>query len=137
MEKERLKRYKEKLDLINTRKDELGEWSDDFFSDEKTKLASYKAFQEIAEAVFDIIAMMLKDKEKIPGDDYSNIDRLFQLKLIDGSLQKSLKEANGLRNRVIHEYNGLNDRTAFESIETLKPSIGKFVEIIEKWIKNN
>lgn len=137
MLKERLERYKQKLDLISLRKDELEEWSKDFFKEEKSKLACYKAFQEIAESIFDIVAMTIKDNQNMPGDDYSNINKLFQLKLINTDLKESLKEINGLRNRITHEYNGLNDKTAFESMEALIPAIEKFVEIIEKWIKNN
>jgi len=137
MEKERLIRYKQKLDVISLRNNELEEWSEDFFKEEKSKLACYKAFQEIAEAIFDIIAMLIKDKNNMPGDDYSNIDRLSQLKLIDNGLGGSLKEINGLRNRITHEYNGLNDKTAFESIKGLSTSIKKFVGVIEKWIKDN
>ncbi len=137
MLEERLKRYKQKLDLISLRKNELEEWLGEFFKENKSKLACYKAFQEIAEAIFDIIAMLIKDNKNMPGDDYSNINKLFQLKLINADLQKSLKEINGLRNRITNEYNGLDDKTAFESIEALIPSIEKFVEIIEKWIKDN
>lgn len=44
MEVERLKRYKEKIDLIEKRLDEIIEWKKLFLSDEKSKLASYKAF---------------------------------------------------------------------------------------------
>ena len=39
---------------------------------EKTKLATYKAFQEIVEACMDIVAMMCKDSKIPPQDDYTN-----------------------------------------------------------------
>ena len=55
-------RYKVKIDLIEKRIDELEEWLnipiDDFILDEKTKLAAYKAFQEIVKPSMDIIAMI-------------------------------------------------------------------------------
>lgn len=46
----RLKRYKDKIDLIRKRNAEMEEWKGDFLEDEKTMLACYKAFQEIVEA---------------------------------------------------------------------------------------
>ena len=52
MEIERAKRYRDKISIILKRNDEINDWiggydSEDFVHDEKTKLATYKAFQEI------------------------------------------------------------------------------------------
>lgn len=51
MDIERAKRYKDKLNLILARSESVERWianykANDFVSDEKTMLASYKAFQE-------------------------------------------------------------------------------------------
>lgn len=131
----RLKRYKDKLDLIEKRIDELNEWKGDYLSDEKSKLASYKAFQEIVEASMDIIAMLIKDESLVPKDDYSNIDIAEKNSLLKGELCSALRDMNGLRNRVIHEYNGLSDSLAFESIENLIPKVEELAECIKTWLK--
>jgi len=135
MEINRLKRYKEKLDLIERRLDEVFEWKVLFLSDEKSKLASYKAFQEIVEASMDIIAMIIKDENLVPKDDYSNIDIAEENKLLSNDLCTQLRDMNGLRNRIIHEYNDLSDKTALESIDNFHPEVTKFMEQIEKWLK--
>lgn len=135
METDRLKRYKDKIDLILERKTEIKEWSGDFLEDKKSMLASYKAFQEIVEAATDILAMMIKDEGSVPGDDYSNIDLAEGKKLIDTKMAESLKEANGLRNRVIHEYNGLNKEIAHESMIELLHVFEEFVEVVEQWLQ--
>ena len=135
MEINRLKRYKEKLDLIERRLDEVFEWKVLFLSDEKSKLASYKAFQEIVEASMDIIAMIIKDENLVPKDDYSNIDIAEENKLLSNDLCTQLRDMNGLRNRIIHEYNDLSDKTALESIDNFLPEVTKFMEQIEKWLK--
>ena len=135
METDRLKRYNEKLELINERKSEIKDWSDDFFEDKKSMLASYKAFQEVVESATDILAMMLKDEGLIPADDYTNIERAEGKKLIDKKMAEQLKEANGLRNRVIHEYNGLNNQIAHESMIEFLPVFENFVEKVEQWLQ--
>ena len=66
MEKERLVRYIAKLELLEERLNDIESWIsglsfEEFESDKKTKLATYKAFQEAVEAITDICAMMLKD----------------------------------------------------------------------------
>ena len=74
MNTDRLNRYKEKIDIIEKRIQEAEEWtdisSDKFLQDERTKLATYKAFQELAESCMDIIAMACKDIKILPKDDY-------------------------------------------------------------------
>lgn len=142
MDIERISRYKDKLNIISERKQDIEEWvscydSSDFIEDKKTRLAVYKSFQELVEASFDIAAMACKDLKIIPKDDYSNIDLLFEKKFINSSLKNSLSESNGLRNRLVHRYNGLDDSLAFNSIMEHLTSILDFSEVIEKWLRSN
>ena len=134
METDRLKRYKDKIDLILERKTEIREWSGDFLEDKKSMLASYKAFQEVVESATDILAMMIKDESSVPGDDYSNIELAERKKLVSQKMATALKEANGLRNRVIHEYNGINNSIAHESMLELLPVFEEFIDVVEKWL---
>ena len=119
MIRERIKRYKDKINIIVRRSGNINEWTEgyeaeNFLRDEKTKLATYKAFQEIVESCMDIIAMACKDEEIVPKDDYTNIERL---EFLDENMKKALMEANGLRNRLVHRYNQTDDLIAFVSIK--------------------
>ena len=102
--------------------------------DKKTRLATYKAFQEVVEACADICAMMLKDSKLLVNDDYTNIEKLAEKRMITRSIADSLKEANGLRNRLIHEYNGLSMSIAFESIISLIPRLREFCKGVKDWL---
>lgn len=133
MEGKRKKRYMEKTELIRKRAEEVEKWKSGFFIEEKDRLAIYKAFQEIAEACMDIIAMMLKDDNKIPEDDYTNINKAVKLGLLPNKLKASLDDLNGLRNRIVHEYNGLDDKIAFDAMIEILPDIKEFTEVVEKW----
>lgn len=132
----RAKRYKDKINIISKRSAQTKHWlwelsSEQILDDDKTKLATYKAFQEIVEAVMDIVAMMLKDYEKIPKDDYCNIDNLET----DGETKAALRAANGLRNRLVHHYNQTDDIVALESIKAVLPEMQSFMEEVELWIR--
>ncbi len=141
MDIERAKRYKDKLDFIMEKVNDIEEWASvdvsDFISDKKTRLAVYKAFQELVEASFDIVAMACRDSRILSKDDYANIEALYQKKIIEEGLKKTLVESNGLRNRLVHRYNTLDDTTAFESIQTLLPNFKYFTKVMEKWLKEN
>jgi len=141
MDIERTGRYKDKINFISERRQDIEDWlsgydASDFISDKKTRLAVYKAFQELVEASFDIAAMACKDFKIIPKDDYTNIDLLFEKKMIGSDLKNALSEANGLRNRLVHRYTDVDDSVAFESIMALLPEILHFSEVIEKWLKS-
>lgn len=136
MKVSRAKRYKDKMNIILKRSDQADDWLQELFSaqtleDDKTKLATYKAFQEIVEATMDIVAMMLKDMEKIPKDDYSNIESLE----INEETKAVLREANGLRNRLVHRYNQTDDLAALESMRIILPDMRSFIEEVELWIR--
>ncbi len=135
MKAERLKRYKEKLEHMELRKMEFEEWSPGILDNDKDKLSSYKAFQEMAEAANDIIAMLLKDSGLLPEENYVNIDKAAKHGLIPASLRAPLQEMTGLRNRMVHEYNGLDDKTAMESATSLSPKIETFMDVVKKWLR--
>jgi len=136
---DRAKRYREKLNLIIERVADIEDWlpSDvsDFSSDKRNRLAIYKAFQELIEASFDVAAMVCKDVRIVPKDDYTNLETLQNIGIIDERLNNTLSESNGLRNRLVHRYNSLDDTLAFESIQALLPDFKHLEEVIDKWLK--
>ncbi len=93
---------------------DINEWIGDAPREKKARLAVYKAAQEMVEAVCDIIAMSLKDEKHIPKDDYTNIERWGEI-FMKSEIADCIKTANGLRYRLVHHYNGINDKLALES----------------------
>jgi uncharacterized protein YutE (UPF0331/DUF86 family) len=137
MEMERMKRYKDKINIILKRLNQIKDWisgytTNDFVGDEKTKLATYKAFQESVEACMDIVAMGCKDLKIVPKDDYTNIE---SLDFINATLKAALTEANSLRNRLVHRYNQMDDILVFDGIKDMSLRIIEFVEVLEQWIQ--
>lgn len=134
MDELRRKRYVEKVKHVEKRLSDFEVWKSDFF-EEKTKLACYKAMQEIIEGCLDIVSMMLKDEKELPKDDYTNINMMERRGIIDSTLADVLRELNGLRNRIVHEYNGLDDEIALTSMEELIPKIKEFLTVVKEWLK--
>ena len=135
MDKKRIARYVSKIQLIEERIGDIQSWEDDFTTDKRSRLAVYKAMQEIVEASMDVLAMRLKDSEKLPMDDYTNIDRAYKSGIIDERIKHALEEANGLRNRLVHGYNGINETVALESMKSLFPLFEAYIERMRQWLK--
>lgn len=137
MEISRASRYRDKLDLIDRRVDQIERWLSEasmeiLLDDDKTRLASYKAFQEATEACLDIVAMMCKDSGMVPKDDYSNLEASGEL---SDCTKKILIESNGLRNHLVHRYSKIDDSLALESMNALLPGLDAFCAEVVAWIE--
>jgi uncharacterized protein YutE (UPF0331/DUF86 family) len=100
----------------------------------QTELEKYGVFyllQTIIEACIDLVAMITKDKGLDVQDDYMNIGMLSENGTISSSLAEKLKAANGLRNRVVHHYNGFNETIALESIDEVMELCDEWINLVE------
>ncbi|MFW6145139.1 MAG: HepT-like ribonuclease domain-containing protein [Candidatus Natronoplasma sp.] len=68
-------------------------------------------------------------------DDYTNIERLREKRLLDREQEGLMKESNGLRNRLVHEYNGLEKKIALESIKRTNSKVVDILEVVKGWLK--
>ena len=132
----RHQRYSDKLYHLENRLKNAIEWKVGIKNSEMEKLAVYKAIQEIFEVIADICAMILKDLNANPKDDYSNFERLYDLEIISKNHLDLLNEGNGFRNRLIHSYNGLDDDIVVQSFDKMINPINSLVEVFKKWINN-
>jgi uncharacterized protein YutE (UPF0331/DUF86 family) len=142
MDDERKSRYYDKLANLKKYYQLLEEWFNsnklEEFSQEQNFqaiFAIYHAFELIIEVIIDISAMIVKDINHKARDSYLNFEVLLREKIITQELYDTLKELNGLRNRIVHDYNGLSDQIAWEAISNNLIKIPKFQEAIELWLK--
>ena len=132
---ERLNRYRSKLDRLSERLEDLDMWSRDLevlLSSKKDRRAVKKTFQEAVEAVTDICAMYLSDEGMAVADDSTNIGKASE-KLFESELENKLIEANGLRNRVVHDYGSFDDKKGLKSLENLIEPLESFESEVRQW----
>ncbi len=83
------------------------------------------------EAAMDMVAMSCKDRGIMPKGDYENIQSLRDQAIIDDSLAQSLAKCNGLRNFLVHQYNGIDNAIVLSSVKDVKDALQRFTGIIE------
>ena len=144
MEEERIKRYTDKLEYLNQTIENLNNWTENIDSKkfiERLELQKqygiYHAFQIGIEIISDLVSMIVKDVKLIPKDDYSNINILKNKKIISADLAAKLREANGLRNRIVHDYNGLDNVMAYNGLKNLLKYFLEFKVKAKEWLKKN
>jgi len=139
----RIERYVEKLEHFNKISNKLNDWvknldGNGFLDlDLKEQFGIYHAFQIIIEIITDLIAMAVKDLKVRPKDDYSNIESLKERGFLSEELSLTLRKLNGLRNILVHDYNGIDDLLAFKSIKESISVIKEFHKVMREWLKKN
>ncbi len=128
---QKLNELKDRLEFIENRI----EWKEEFLENRILRKAIYKEFQEAVEIVSDITAMLVKDLGFAVEDDYRNLEIIGNKLRLEEKLILALKKANGLRNVLVHEYNGIIDEQAYESIVELLPFLKEFETKVRKWIE--
>jgi len=144
MEEERIKRYTDKLEYLNLTIEHLNEWTENIDSKEfierlelQKQYGIYHAFQIGIEIISDLVSMIVKDIKLIPKDDYSNINIIKNKNIVSEDLAAKLREANGLRNRIVHDYNGLDNEIAYNRLTNLLESFQEFKVKAKEWLKKN
>jgi len=120
-------RYKEKIELIRERIEQF-----DRKPQNKIEIwGLYYAIQTSIELVFDLIAKLIKDMGIVVKDDESNVEKIIKEKNLNDELGKQLKDAKGMRNIIVHQYNGIDEDIIFKSLPKLKNLIERWINIIE------
>jgi len=145
MKEERKNRYFQKIQHLEKYLDYLNDWIQINSIEEvvqksnkinsKDLFAIYHAFQLAMEVISDLASMISKDLSELVRDDYYNLEILFQKKILSSSLFRELKDLNGLRNRIVHDYNGIIDPIALKGIIVSREILPIFKECVKKWIK--
>ncbi len=78
---------------------------------------------------------MLEDLSLIVEDNYTNFEKLLKRNIISPDMFQGLKKLNGLKNRIVHDYNGIIDETAWNSINENKEYINEFEKVVKKWLE--
>jgi uncharacterized protein YutE (UPF0331/DUF86 family) len=128
---QKLNELKDRIDFIEARLT----WKEEFLSNRILRKAIYKEFQECVEIVFDLVSMIARDEGFFSEDDCTNLERIKEKIGIDEKTTLNLKKAKGLRNVLVHVYDGIIDSLAFDSIKKFLPAIKKFHAGVSKWIK--
>lgn len=131
MDEERKTRYREKIEFILEKSDNIPLIPDTPLERD----AAFYRLQVAIEGITDVSAMLVKDIGKTVGDDYHNIDILIEEGIVSGEFGAYLKRLNGLRNILVHRYNKVEEKLIFENMGEIIKNITKFLEIVENVIK--
>lgn len=130
MDQERRTRYVTKIEyIIDSMK--IAEQLTNNPDTVQTKALYYCLLTSI-ESTMDLIAMLLKDKGTVAKGDKSNIEFLSSENHVSSELAAHLNKCKGLRNVLVHQYNGIDREIVLRSFDDIKNTLTSFIEIVEK-----
>ena len=130
MDELRLKRYTGKINYIV----ESIPFISTRFTKEIERRGAYYSIQTTIESLVDLIAMLVKDFGLIVKNDAENIHMLVEHKNISPEMGERLIKANGLRNILVHRYNGIDDSIILNSIQEISDVTEIWLNKIEELI---
>lgn len=128
MDELRIKRYHDKIHHIIDYIQELPIKP----RNELEKRGVFYSLQTSIEAMVDLIAMLVKDLGIQVKEDIINISKIVEVRKLDPELGENLKNANGLRNIIVHRYNEIDEQLILDSVEGIKNLLLKWISIVEE-----
>ena len=91
-----------------------------------------RVLQEAIEAALDINAHLIAELgQDVPDDYFGGFMKLGQLGILPQELAAALAPSAGLRNRLVHEYDTLDDAKVLASVGTLLDLYPRYIQAIE------
>lgn len=138
---EKLSRIQDKINEIEESLNYLVEITpgsyEEYAQDMKTKAACEHYLEKIVESVIDLAFLVVNHKNiKVPEDEESVFNVLFENEIISSELVERLKDAKGMRNIISHEYGKVDDSKVYFSLtEELERDVSDYLKSIIKYLE--
>lgn len=97
--------------------------------------AAERLLQEAIEAALDINAHVIAELgSEVPEEYYGGFLRMADLGILPLQLARSLAPSAGLRNRLVHEYEALDDARVLGAIGTLLDPSPRYAQAVEAYL---
>ena len=91
-----------------------------------------RVLQEAIEAALDINAHLIAELgQDVPDDYFGGFVKLGQLGVLPEELARALAPSAGLRNRLVHEYDALDDAKVLAAVGTILDLYPRYIQAIE------
>ena len=94
-----------------------------------------KLIQEVVESAVDANLHLLRDVGRAAPDYYSSFLEAGRAGIITPELGRALAPAAGLRNRLVHEYEQIDDATVLAAVATARRQFTEYVRHVETYLE--
>jgi uncharacterized protein YutE (UPF0331/DUF86 family) len=107
----------------------------EYVQDLYRRKATERLLQELIEAAIDInLHLISQTGHSVPDDYYQTFVKLGELKIIPSDLAQKLAPSAGLRNRLVHEYDAIEDGLILQSVTMAEELYSQYVKEISDFL---
>lgn len=136
---EEKQRIEKKCNLVLDYVEELGQTLsmrvEDYTNDSKTRNACERLAHKIIEASMDVVSILCKinkSPSNVANDYYLMTEELTKTGFLTKNIGSKLTEFRGFRNLLVHGYEKVNDKRAFELMKEITEFYPEFVAQVSK-----
>lgn len=108
----------------------------EYMSDRLRRKAVERLLQEVVDAAVDVNLHMLRTLDvELPGDYYTSFIEMGRHGVLTLELAERLVPAAGLRNRLVHEYDDIDDAIVLSAVRVASQDLGEFVTAIDGYLR--
>lgn len=97
--------------------------------------AAERLLQEAIEAALDVNARVIAELvADVPEDSHLGFFKMAEVGVLAPDLSRSLAQSAGLRNRLVHEYDAIDDAKVLAAIGTLLQLYPRYVQAVEAYL---
>ncbi len=103
---------------------------------EVTRRATERLLQEAIDAAVDANTHLLRGAGRpVPEDYFRSFIALGEAGIVEATLARDLAPAAGLRNRIVHEYDDLDEALVFQAAQAAPARFGAYVVAVERFLE--
>ncbi|MBI2552373.1 DUF86 domain-containing protein [Candidatus Uhrbacteria bacterium] len=123
-----------KADLEELRREKPPHW-EVFLEDSRTRHVTEHLLEHIVNRAIDINSHLLVESGKAPPDTYEDsFLKLAEFGVLTAKFAGEVAKSAGLRNRLIHEYDGIRYDVLYDAISDAVREYPQYIEAITKFI---
>ena len=109
-----------------------------FLSDFRNEILAERFLERIIGRVIDInFHIVAEQLLSAPTDYYSSFTQLVELKILDRDSAVAYAKLAGLRNRLAHEYNGIDEKIIYKALKDLVTELPRYIEAVKNYISGS
>lgn len=109
----------------------------EYFAKSIWEIQVERYLERIIGRVIDINYHLITETGNPPPSDYfESFVELGKLKILLREFSRQMASYAGLRNRLVHEYNALDEKKVYKAMKKLIKDIPKYLQQIEKYIES-
>ena len=108
-----------------------------FLQDQINEILAERYLERIIGRMIDINYHLITELDHPPPKDYfESFIQLGKLKILPHKFATTVAQAAGLRNRLVHEYNDLDEEKIYEALHGIARDVPRYLEHIYNFIRS-